>query len=137
MSDNHLSERILSRRNPIAEDDPDAIDDCGSFGLLRGVKERAVMLDFRFKTGNREAFPYTLLERIVYDPSVGISFRYPGALVKITGRNLARTPGTGVSLLEALHCQRVPWINEIDELHSAVKLNEAVIVTKIEILVAK
>ena len=96
-----------------------------------------MMLDFRFKTGNREAFPCTLLERIVYDPSVGISFRYPGALVKISGRNFTRTPGTGVSLLEALHRQRVPWIAEIDELHAAVKMNEAVIVTKIEILVVK
>jgi hypothetical protein len=56
VNDSVLNDRIQSRRPTptlLPEDDPDSYDDLGGFGILRGTKERAVMLDFRFKTGER------------------------------------------------------------------------------------
>ncbi len=122
----------LRRASP-ADDDPDAADDLGAFGFLRGVKERAVVLDLRFRTGTRVAFPYTLLERVSFDPSDGISLRFLGATVTVRGRNLARLTAAGVSLLDALHRHRVPWLAETDELRAAVKPADAVVITGLEL----
>ena len=128
-----LQDRIHSRRAVVIDEDPDASEDCGSFGFLRGVKERALMLDFRLKNGNREAFPYALLERVSYDPSEGLTLFYLGVSVRLRGRNLMRPVTAGVSLLDAIHRHRVPWIGEVDELRSLLKSEEAIVVTKIEI----
>jgi hypothetical protein len=126
-----LNDRILSRRtSPPTEDDPDSCDDCGAFGYLRGVRDRALMLDLKLKNGNREAFSYTLLERIQFDPSEGITLQYTGVSVKLRGRNLERLQTHGVALLEGLQRHRVPWIVESDELRSAAA-SDAVAVTEI------
>lgn len=138
MSDTiNLNERILSRRPAVPDDDPDAADDCGCYGLLRGVKERAVMLDLHLKTGNRVAFAYALLDRVTYDPSAGLTLRFYGVEVKLVGRNLARPGASGASLLDALHRHRVPWIREVDELQSWPVAPDVTVVTQIEIAAAK
>ena len=121
------------RRPGPAEDDPDAADDLGAFGFLRGVKERAVMLDLRSRTGTRVAFPYTLLERVSFDPSDGLTLRFLGATVSVRGRNLAKPTPAGVSLLDALHRHRVPWLAESDELRAAVMSADAVVITGLEL----
>lgn len=114
-----LNDRILTRRHSTpSEDDPDACDDCGAFGYLRGVRDRALMLDIRLKTGNREAFSLAMLDRIAFDPSEGITLHFAGTTVKLFGRNFARRQANGVVLLEGLHRHRVPWIVESDELRS-------------------
>ncbi|AMV24231.1 hypothetical protein VT84_07530 [Gemmata sp. SH-PL17] len=129
-----LHERIQGRRVAPAEDDPDACEDCGAFGLLRGVKERALMLDLRFCNGNREALPYALLERVSFDPSDGLTLRFLGAVVTVRGRNLARPSGSSAAILDGIHRHRVSWIGEIDELHAALKPADSVVVTRIEII---
>ena len=131
----NLHDRIHSRRtaNPANDDDPDACDDLASYGLLRGNKERALMLNFRLLDGTQDAFPFTLLERILYSPSNGITLRFPGVLVTIEGENLAARPPSSVGLLDGLHRHRVAWIAEVDAFHGAAKSHDGIVVTKIHI----
>ena len=132
-----LSDRLLPRRPAAADDDPDACDDCGVFGVLRGANARAAMLELRMKGGGREAFPYALLERLSFDPSVGLTLRFLGAEVRLLGRNLARPAGAGPSLLDALLRHRAAWVGEVDELRAAARSDDAVVVTRIEVAAAK
>lgn len=133
----NLNDRILTRRTGIADDDPDAFDDCGCYGLLRGAKERAVMLDLQFQSGNRVAFAYALFERATYDPSAGLALRFYGVEVKLIGRNLDRAGESGTGLLDSLLRHRVPWIREVEELRGWLNAPDATVVTKIEIAAVK
>ena len=131
-----LQDRLRSRRasSPSApDDDPDACDDWGHFGVLRGTKDRAILLDLRLKTGQREAVSYALLERVSFDPSVGVTLHFLGTVVKLTGRNLAHPAATGVTLLEALHRHRVSWVAELDEDQSWAAAGDLPVVTGIVI----
>jgi hypothetical protein len=132
-----LQDRIQSRRTlaalSVPEDDPDACDDWGSFGMLRGSKERALMLDLRMKNGQREAFAYALLERVSYDPSEGLTLRFLGTVVKLVGRHLTQPTNQGVHLVEALHRHRVVWIAELDEVQNWVSARDVAIITEIVI----
>ena len=133
MDSPNLSERLSARRIPAPEEAADAFDDCGAYACLRGARERGVMIDFRFRDGNREAFPYATLERVTYDPSEGLTLRFYGVRVLLQGRNFATVPVAGVSLLDAIHRHRVPWIREVEELHGKFMPDEAVVVMKIEL----
>jgi hypothetical protein len=131
-----LHDRIQSRRPsalPPVPEDADECDDLALYGLLRGNKERTLMLNFRLLDGTQDAFPLTLLERILYDPSFGITLRFVGVLVLIEGENLAMQPPSSVGLLDGLHRHRVPWIAEVDALHSAAKSQGGIVVNKIRI----
>lgn len=132
-----LQDRILGRRAAAPEDDPDAAEDCGAFGYLRGARDRAVMIDFRLAAGGREAFPYAHLERVSYDPSGGLTLWFLGARVTLAGRNLGRATAAGAGLLDALHRHRVPWVAEVDELRGALAGAEAVVVTRIDVAAAE
>lgn len=41
-----------------AESDEDA---CPAFGFLRGLRERSLSIELRYRNGNSEAFPYSWL----------------------------------------------------------------------------
>lgn len=90
------------------------IEDCGSFGFLRGARERAVMLELRKKDGNILAVGYGWIERIEYDPSDGITLHLAGQKVRIKGRNLNSASNPSGRLFEATTRHRVPWIQESD-----------------------
>ena len=63
--DRHLPSRTaLPPRT--SEEEP---SDLGAFGWLRGVHERAAMLELRRKDGSIVAFAYHWLERAEFDPS--------------------------------------------------------------------
>ena len=94
------------------EAEMDAVDDLGVFGYLRGVRDRAVMLELRKKDGSVTAFGYGWLERIEFDPTDGITLRFAGQTVKIVGRNLNVETRPNVRLLDGLVRHRVPWIRE-------------------------
>ncbi|QJW98416.1 hypothetical protein [Frigoriglobus tundricola] len=131
-----LADRILSRR-AAPPDDSDGYDDYGTFALLRGVKERSVMLEFRLTGGNSVAVAYALLEQVLFDPSEGITLRFLGVTVKLRGRNLSRSAAANTSVLEGLHRHRVSWVAEVDEFHSAVRPTDIAVVTRIEITPVK
>lgn len=131
----NLNDRFIGRKVPAPEEDPDAFEDCGAFGFLRGVKDRALFLELRLRNGNRMAFPYALLERVSFDPSEGLFCHFMGGVVILRGRNFTRTTTSQISLLDGILRHRVPWIAEKEELHGAVQSPESVIVTKIEFAV--
>lgn len=96
------------------EDDEDA---CTSFGYLRGSRDRALTLEFRFTNSNSLALPYSWLGPVLYDPSLGLLLRFVGDLiheVRIEGSNLNVTTGSGASLYDrGILRHRVTWVREM------------------------
>lgn len=82
----------------------------GAFGYLRGVRDRALMLELRFKDGSVIALSYAMLDRASFDPSDGIRLRFPGQEVLIAGQHL--NEGRGVGLFDAIVRHRAVWIRE-------------------------
>lgn len=118
MADSVL-ERHLLKGGTLAEElrrqgegDPDATDDLGCFGWLRGVRERALMLELRRRDGNIIAVPYAFIERMEYDPSEGIALLVPGFRVVLKGRNLNAEVRPHVRLFDGLVRHRVPWVRD-------------------------
>lgn len=117
-----MTDRILSRYTRTDRDtgdqlDPDSseVDDFGAFSFLRGVKDRAVMVEFKLKDGNSIAFDYSWLRKVEFNPSVGLTLHFGSDVVRIVGRNLHRPTRTNVELLRGIHAHRVPWIQEASE----------------------
>lgn len=96
----------------MGEHDPDSAEDYASFGWLRGVRERALMLELRKLDGRVMAVGYAWLERVEYEPEAGITLVLPGLTVKIKGSGLNTALPSGVRLLEGILRHRVPWIAE-------------------------
>ncbi|HWB12753.1 MAG TPA: hypothetical protein VG826_26240 [Pirellulales bacterium] len=114
-TDTDLLDRHLPSRTALptrtGEEEP---SDLGAFGWLRGVHERAAMLELRKKDGSIVAFAYAWLERAEFDPSQGITLRFGPQKVRITGRNLNAEPRPNVRLFAGIVRHRVPWIQEAD-----------------------
>jgi hypothetical protein len=92
----------------------------GAFGYLRGIRDRASNVEFRFKDGNCCWFPYALMGACRYDPSAGILLKFSADLiyvVLIRGSNLAMPINEGHMNLTSggLQRQRVVWIREMAE----------------------
>jgi hypothetical protein len=90
-------------------------EDLGSFGWLRGMRERAVMLEFRSKDGRSIALDYGWLRKVEFDPSEGVVLHFDSQVVRIVGRNLNKEVRPNVRLLRGLHSHRIPWIQEASE----------------------
>ena len=125
MSDSGILERYMAvgrlggtlRAEPaivpaLPEPESDADDDHGCFGVLRGQRERAVMLELRRRTGDVLAVGYGWVERIAYDPSDGITLHLGGQKVVIRGANLNAEVRPNVRLFEGLTRHRVSWVRE-------------------------
>jgi hypothetical protein len=117
------SSRAPSRSTylPRKESEPDGIEACCSaFGYLRGIRERADALEFRFRDGNSTWFPYRWLGNWEFNPSEGLLLKFSGDvvyLVLIRGSNLDRplTDST-INLTSAgLQKHRVLWVREMKE----------------------
>jgi len=92
--------------------EPDLWDDLGCFGWLRGVRDRAPMLELRKKTGSILAVGYAWLERAEFDPSEGIALHLAGQRILIRGRNLNFEGRPLVRLFEGITRHKVPWVRE-------------------------
>ncbi len=90
----------------------DAADDLGSFGWLRGVRDRALMLELRKKEGTIVALPYAYIERADFDPTQGITLYVMGKQVRIKGRNLNGEIRPHVHLFNGITRHRVPWVRQ-------------------------
>lgn len=117
MADTTL-DRLLGRKAETAADVDGMIDvpeDHGCFGWLRGVRDRAVMLELRKRTGEIKAFSYSFLESVEFDPSDGMVLLFPGHRVTITGTalNQPATATTTLGLFGGVIRHRVPWIQEL------------------------
>ena len=135
MSDNESNHRDRLERQPHLagrtppstkyETDGDGLEACcAAFGYLRGIRERADAIEFRFRDGNSVWFPYGWLGTWKFDPSEGLLLKFSGDLVYlvlIRGSNLDKplTDST-INLTSAgLQRHRVLWIREMqdDEIH--------------------
>lgn len=99
----------------------DDADDLGAFGWLRGVRERAVMLEVRKKDGRILAVGYSWIERMEFDPAEGIMLHLPGRAIRIKGSGLNSDSASSARLFDGLVRHRVPWVRETDRhepLHS-------------------
>lgn len=95
-------------------------EECPAFGFLRGLRERAVTVEFRFRDGNAEAFPYSWLGPVRFNPSAGLLLKFTGdvvTLVLIRGSNLdAPVNQDAINLTDrGLHRHRVTWVREMEE----------------------
>ena len=113
-----MTDSVLTKYTRKPDDSGDATeadDDLGSFGWLRGMRERAVMLELRHKDGNITAIGYAYIEKIEFDPSAGITLHALGKVIIIQGRNLNTEVRPNVRLFQGLTKHRVPWIQAADE----------------------
>jgi len=93
---------------------------CGAFGYLRGIRDTATSVEFRFRDGNSTWFPYGLMGPWQYNPSEGILLKFSGDLVYlvlIRGSNLNKALKEGaINLTHAgLQRHRVLWVREMSE----------------------
>lgn len=98
--------------------DQDAADDFGAFGFLRGVRDRAIMLELRLKDGSITAIGYGYLEKAEYDPSEGIVLHVLGQKYCLKGRNLNTEVRPTIRLFEGITRHKVPWVCEADHRQS-------------------
>lgn len=130
--------RVLTRYVESAEgSDRDATDALvqefpNAFGWLRGHHDRAIMLELRKKNGNCLAIGYGWIERVAFDPSIGITLHLGDQTVRISGRNLNAELRTNVRLFEGITRHRVPWIRECGELERMVATEDGTVVERIE-----
>ena len=93
---------------------------CGAFGYLRGIRDQAAAVEFRFRDGNSTWFPYGWLGTWQYNPSEGLLLKFSGDLVYlvlIRGSNLDKPLNEGaINLTHAgLQRHRVLWVREMSE----------------------
>jgi hypothetical protein len=93
---------------------------CAAFGYLRGIRDRASAVEFRFRDGNSAWFPYGWLGPWRYNPSEGLLLKFSGDmvyLVLIRGSNLDMPLDEGSINLTTggLQRQRVMWVREMTE----------------------
>jgi hypothetical protein len=113
-----LADRPLAgEREKVLETDEETT---AAFGYLRGLHDRGLAVEFRFRDGNRVWFPYSWLGPIQFNPSVGLLLRFTGdlvTLVLIRGSNLdAPIRQNAVNLTDrGLQRQRITFIREMEE----------------------
>ncbi len=93
---------------------------CPAFGYLRGLDQRALAVEFRFRDGNKEWFSYGLLASWRHNPSVGLLLKFAGdivSLVLIRGSNLDAPVAQGSLNLtdRGFQRHRILWVREMDE----------------------
>ncbi len=115
MSD-RLLERVQRRTAANSNDELElqGEDDLGCFGWLRGVRDRAIMLELRKKDGHALAIGYSWIERVELVPDEGITLHLPGRTVRIRGSRMNAEIRPTVRLFDGIIRHRVPWIREAD-----------------------
>jgi hypothetical protein len=98
-----------------------------AFSTLSADRQRKVMLELRYKTGNAKALAYCYLVGIDFNPSKEIVMDFSAYEVRISGRNLP-------SLFSGLVAQRIAFVQEADDLYAEMSEEpDTTIVTKIEV----
>lgn len=113
-------EGLLSRDREGAREKESDEEFCGAFGYLRGVQDRALAVEFRYRDGNSDVFEYSCLNSWRHNPSVGLLLKFTGdviTLILIRGSNLSAPVGqSGANLTDrGLQRHRVIWVREMDE----------------------
>jgi hypothetical protein len=127
----HAAKRASSE--PAAGVEGDSTDDLGAFGWLRGVQDRAVMLEIRHKDGRITARGYSWLQGADFDPSTGITLNFSGEKFSITGRNLNAEARPNIRLFAGILRHRVPWIQEADGAAMIQAAKDAVVIEEVKV----
>ena len=134
MSDSLIEK--YAKRSPGGDsrpDDADGAEDLGCFGWLRGVRDRAIMLELRKKDGSVIAVGYAWMERAEFDPSEGITLHVSNRTVRIKGARLNAEARDAVRLFDGIVRHRVPWIRESSRAEALAGEPESVSIESIEI----
>ena len=115
---------------PVHEPDVPTIHDYGAFGWLRGVRDRAIMLEIRRKDGQIKAFGYAWLQQAEFDPAGIITLAFPGTRIRLHGRNLNH--GSDARLFDGLLRHRVPYVQEADQAALLITPATAPLIERIE-----
>lgn len=107
-----------SKQEPAPPDGGEA--SCAAFGYLRGIRDQAAAIEFRFRDGNSTWFPYNWLGTWHFNPSEGLLLKFSGDLVYlvlIRGSNLDRPLNEGaINRTHAgLQRHRVLWMREMTD----------------------
>lgn len=113
--------------------DGDGVEDLVAFGWLRGVQDRAIMLEIRHKDGHITAKGYSWLQSAEFDPSSGITLNFSGETVTIKGRNLGGEARPNIRLFAGILRHRVPWIQEADGAAVLEAAKHAVVIEEVKI----
>jgi len=134
MNESSVLQKFVTRRGEATppEEETELTDDLGAFGWLRGVRDRAIMLELRRKDGRVLAFAYAWLERSELDPSDGITLHFAGRTVRITGRNLNAEVRPNVRLFDGILRHRVPWIRESDLVFDSIVSPTTIVIEAIQ-----
>ncbi len=102
------------------EKDTDEEASCPAFGYMRGLRERALAVEFRLRTGDSEWLSYSCLVSWRHNPSVGLLLKFTGdvvTLVLIRGSNLDVLVGQSMVNLtdRGFQRHRIVWVREMDE----------------------
>lgn len=93
---------------------------CRAFTFLRGLTDRAIALELRYRSGDRDFYEYSCLQSGRFNRSVGMLLKFSGGdvttLVLILGSNLDMPVQPGpVTLPEGVRRHRVVRVREMDE----------------------
>ena len=136
MSGNSTIQKYATRfgEGPEAASSADAegTEDLGAFGFLRGRTDRAEMLELRKKSGNIRAVAYGWIQKVDFDPSVGLTIYAGDEKIIIKGRNLNAVARQQATLLGGIVRHRIPWISESDQSATLQADKHAVVVEAIE-----
>lgn len=132
MSDD-LLDKYARRTDAAGEREPsDEAEDFGCFGWLRGVRDRALMLELRRKDGHALAVGYAWMDRVEFEPDAGITLHLPGRRVRITGTRLNSEARPTVRLFDGIVRHRVPWIREMDRAECLQATGRQTVIERIE-----
>lgn len=109
MSTEQMLQRHVRREGDVEQGSD--VEDLGSYGLLRGVRDRCSAVEFRKRDGTILAVPYPLIEQFLFSPTEGIILRAAGREIRIRGRYLNHGSGKP-GLFSALTRGRAQWIAE-------------------------
>lgn len=129
-----LLDKYTNKNTPDAQRTSDSeLTELPCFGWLRGVRDRAVMLELRKKDGHILAIGYSWIERVEFQPEHGITLYVPGQKILIKGSGLNVEVRPSVRLFEGITRHRVPWINEADRSELLKGLSKNVFVELIDL----
>lgn len=126
-----------ARSNPVPQPSEDEADEGKAFGYWRGVRDRALAIELRLRTGDREYFSYGHLVSWRYNPSVGLLLKFTDdvvTLVLIRGSNLDALAKGSINLTDrGLQRHRILWVREMEEAEVRRAGDEEPIIDRIEV----
>ena len=129
----NVLEKFVSRKTEAPPPaDVEEVDNLGPFGWLRGIRDRAEMLELRLRDGTVSAHSYSWLRKAHFDPSGEIVLDFSGETVRIAGQNLNIELSPGKRLFEGILRRKVPWLAQVTNDVALTATKGAVVIEELE-----